>query len=156
MASSKSMHWAWAGVFLLGLGMLIAGALNGNIWYDEGYSVALVRQDFAQIWQLTAIDVHPPLYYWMAHAVYLAAGESILAYRLLSVAGMVATALLGAVVVRRMFGERAGLAFSALGSLLAAHLPSDVLEKGFGVFLIVLALFRLRGAFAARKQRQKR
>ena len=48
------------------------------------------------------------------------------------------------------------LAFSALGSLLAAHLPSDVLEKGFGVFLIVLALFRLRGAFAARKQRQKR
>ena len=36
MASSKRMRWAWAGVFLLGLGMLIAGALSGNIWYDEG------------------------------------------------------------------------------------------------------------------------
>ena len=38
------------------------------------------------------------------------------------------------------------LAFSALFSLLAAHLPSAVLEKGFGVFLIVLALIRLRDA----------
>ena len=36
------------------------------------------------------------------------------------------------------------LLFSALGSLLAAYLPADALEKGFGVFLIVLALIRLR------------
>ena len=43
------------------------------------------------------------------------------------------------------------LAFSALGSLLAAHLPSEALEKGFGVFLVVLALFRLKNAFFPRK-----
>lgn len=36
------------------------------------------------------------------------------------------------------------LVFSALGALLAAHLPSDALEKGFGVFLIALAFFRLK------------
>ena len=157
MASSKRMHWAWAGVFLLGLGMLIAGALNGNIWYDEGYSVALVRQDFAQIWQLTAIDVHPPLYYWMAHAVYLAVGESILAYRLLSVAGMVATALLGPVVVRRMFGERAGLAFSALVLFLpfSQHMAWQIRMYSWSMFTVsvcFLAALRLMSAAHANER----
>lgn len=42
------------------------------------------------------------------------------------------------------------LAFSALTALLAAHLPSDVLERGFGVFLIALALVRLRAVFRKR------
>ncbi|WP_297035658.1 glycosyltransferase family 39 protein [uncultured Enorma sp.] len=157
MASSKRMHWAWAGVFLLGLGMLIAGALNGNIWYDEGYSVALVRQNFAQIWQLTAIDVHPPLYYWMAHAVYLAVGESILAYRLLSVAGMVAAALLGPVVVRRMFGERAGLAFSALVLFLpfSQHMAWQIRMYSWSMFTVsvcFLAALRLMSAAHANER----
>ena len=38
------------------------------------------------------------------------------------------------------------LVFSALGSLLAARLPSAVLERGFGAFLIVLALVRVHAA----------
>lgn len=45
------------------------------------------------------------------------------------------------------------LVFSALGSLLAAHLPSAVLERGFGVFLIVLALIRLRAALLKKSAR---
>ena len=39
------------------------------------------------------------------------------------------------------------LVFSALSSLLAARLPSAVLERGFGVFLIVLAILRLRNLY---------
>ena len=45
------------------------------------------------------------------------------------------------------------LAFSALGSLLAARLPSALLERGFGGFLIVLALVRVRAVF--RKKRMQ-
>lgn len=43
------------------------------------------------------------------------------------------------------------LIFSALGALAAANLPSDALEKGFGIFLIVLALFRLKGVVFPKK-----
>lgn len=39
------------------------------------------------------------------------------------------------------------LLFSAAGALLAAHLPSAALEKGFGAFLIVLAAIRAAGLF---------
>ena len=47
------------------------------------------------------------------------------------------------------------LAVSALGSLLAAHLPNAALETAFGVFLIVLALFRLRKAVMSPEFSQK-
>lgn len=42
---------------------------------------------------------------------------------------------------------------SALFSLLAAVLPSSILRTGFGVFLIVLSLFRLRSALFLQKGR---
>jgi uncharacterized membrane protein YfcA len=40
------------------------------------------------------------------------------------------------------------LLFSAMGALLATSLPSELLKKGFGVFLIVLAFITFRGAIA--------
>ena len=45
------------------------------------------------------------------------------------------------------------LVFSALGSLLAARLPSAVLERGFGAFLIVLALVRVHAAVPKKRAR---
>lgn len=48
------------------------------------------------------------------------------------------------------------LVFSALGSLLAAHLPPALLERGFGVFLIVLAFFRLAKNFSAAGRRARK
>ncbi|MFJ4248603.1 hypothetical protein [Pseudomonas sp. NPDC089741] len=37
------------------------------IWYDEAYSLLLAREAPARIWALTALDVHPPLYYVLLH-----------------------------------------------------------------------------------------
>ena len=39
------------------------------------------------------------------------------------------------------------LAFSALGTFLAYRLPSEILRRAFGVFLIILSVFQFRGAF---------
>lgn len=43
------------------------------------------------------------------------------------------------------------LATSAISSLAAAALPSEILQKGFGVFLIVLACFGLKKALTKSK-----
>ena len=40
------------------------------------------------------------------------------------------------------------LAFSVLGTLLAYHLPSQVLRRACGVFLIILSVFQFRRAFS--------
>lgn len=47
------------------------------------------------------------------------------------------------------------LAFSVLGSLLAAYLPSAALKKGFGIFLVILSFFQLKAAFSAKKMHKK-
>ena len=44
------------------------------------------------------------------------------------------------------------LVFSALSSLLAAYLPAALLERGFGIFLILLALVRIRKLFPRAKR----
>lgn len=48
------------------------------------------------------------------------------------------------------------LLFSVPGALLATCLPSAALERAFGAFLIVLSLFRFRGAFAGRRSLRTR
>lgn len=47
------------------------------------------------------------------------------------------------------------LLFSALFSLLAVALPAAALKKGFGVFLVVLSFFELRGALAQTKEKSR-
>lgn len=42
------------------------------------------------------------------------------------------------------------LFFSALGSLLAYVLPGEILRRAFGAFLLVLAVFQLRGVLGER------
>ena len=41
-------------------------ALSDNIWADEAYTFAMLPHSFGEIWQITAADVHPPLYYFAA------------------------------------------------------------------------------------------
>lgn len=41
------------------------------------------------------------------------------------------------------------LAFSVLGTLLAYRLPSDILRRSFGVFLVILSVFQFKNAFSS-------
>ena len=45
--------------------ILCMANLKQSIWLDESYSAYLTRFDFAKIWGLTAVDVHPPFYYFL-------------------------------------------------------------------------------------------
>lgn len=38
--------------------------LTSSIWFDESYSAYLIRGNFREIWSLTAVDVHPPFFYF--------------------------------------------------------------------------------------------
>lgn len=45
--------------------LLCALNLQQSIWFDESYGAYLTRFGFWDIWNLTAVDVHPPLYYFL-------------------------------------------------------------------------------------------
>ncbi len=78
----KHIHIA---VIIIGIIFLSLCAFHTSLWFDESYSVAIAKHNFAEIWQITGNDVHPALYYWALHIIYLIFGNSILAFRLFSV-----------------------------------------------------------------------
>lgn len=65
-----------------------------NIWWDEGWSIWLSKQDWAAIALRTASDEHPPLHYWMLHIWNTVAGPDVFSGRFLSVAFGVLTVAL--------------------------------------------------------------
>lgn len=106
--------WLYWIVFVLGLGLHLAGAFHGNIWFDESYSVALARHPLPELLSMAATDVHPPAYYVMLRLVALVSGTSITAERLFSVAGVATLAALGWTHIRRDLGLSIATCYSAL------------------------------------------
>lgn len=100
-------------IIIVGIIFVSLGAFHSNIWFDEAYSVALSRHDFADIWKIGGHDVHPILYYWLLRIVSLIS-EKIIILRLFSVIPIVILGILGYTHIRKDFGEKTGLIFSAL------------------------------------------
>jgi len=101
-------------LLVVGGGFLLVSVFQSNIWFDESYSVAIASHSFSEIWSIGSHDVHPVLYYWMLHLVYLAFGSSIIAFRLFSVLGSMAMAVLGVTCVAKDFGRTTGWLFAFL------------------------------------------
>lgn len=85
-----------------------AGSVDRPLWFDEGYSIYFAGASPLDTAVLTAVDIHPPFYYWTLQLWTLLAGWNELSVRLYSAAvGTLTVALLLAFGVRA-FGRRAG------------------------------------------------
>lgn len=98
--------WVLLAVLILGFGLRLHRLGTQNIWWDEGHAVWTARQSLRQVTQITAHDVHPPLYLWMLHGWMRLVGDSEFAVRYLSVIGGMLTLALTYVVARRLVGRR--------------------------------------------------
>lgn len=109
MKKTKIIHLS---VIILGIIFIFIPAFHSNIWFDESYSVAIASKGFGEIWSITGHDVHPSLYYWMLHIIYLIFGSKILIYRLFSTLSIVILGVIGYTHIRKDFGEKTGILFS--------------------------------------------
>ncbi len=127
-------------VLVAGAAMLVASAFHGAVWFDESYSIAIAWHSFADIWRIGANDVHPVLFYWCLHVLYLAFGLNVLAYRLFTVAGIVALGVLGVTHVRRDFGPRVGVLFSffVLFAPCSAYLGLQIRMYSWAAFAVAV------------------
>ena len=101
-------------IIVLGIIFILLSAFHEDIWFDESYSVAIAKHSFADIWNITGNDVHPALYYWMLHVLYLIFGNNVIIYRLFSVLAVAILGVLGYTHIRKDFGENTGMLFSFL------------------------------------------
>ncbi len=85
---------------------LIIGLMQ-SVWFDEAYSITLAKNSFSGIINLTAVDVHPPFYYFLLHSWGGIFGWSEIALRSLSAVAMGGAVVFAGILVKKLFGYRA-------------------------------------------------
>jgi 4-amino-4-deoxy-L-arabinose transferase-like glycosyltransferase len=103
-------------IVLIGLFLRAYHLAGESFWIDESFSVWMAKQSLPQIVQNTAVDVHPPLYYFILHYWVALFGTSEFAVRFLSVIFGVLAIPMIYLVGRLLFDEEVGL----LGALILA------------------------------------
>jgi mannosyltransferase len=134
-----------ASILLLAAALRFYRLAGQSLWSDEGNSVALAQAGLAEIAARTALDIHPPLYYWLLHFWMRLFGQSEVAVRSLSA---VAAVLLVAVIYRlgaRLFDRRAGL----MAAFIAAVSPFQVYYAQEARMYALLALLGALTVWAA-------
>lgn len=143
----RNIYLLYAGLVLIGFGLfLYLGSIDTLIIYDEVYSENLINYSFLEILQVTAHDVHPPLYYWGLKAYSNLLCDSILVLRSFSALGMLSVFLLGCFPIRRLFGHRVALFFILLIIIfpVSQYLGVDIRMYSWTMFFVLAcALFAL-------------
>ena len=98
---------------LVSIGIFLSLTLTrltaSSIWFDEAFSAYIIRFDWADLTHYTAIDVHPPLYYYLLKLWSLLFGSSLASLRAMSVfLGVVAIVLLY-FLVKKVFKRPAAM-----------------------------------------------
>jgi len=91
-------------------------SMSTDIWYDELFSMEFACRDISEMIQLTAADVHPPLYYIVIHFfVFIFEKiniDAVVAAKLASVVPFIILYIYGITSVRKRFGIFTGGIFS--------------------------------------------
>lgn len=107
------LGWKDVAILAVGIGLYVTIALatitKFSIWFDEAFSAYIIRFDFWQIAAYTAVDVQPPLYYWLLKLWSLLFGTSELALRSMSVFWGSIALIFGYLLIRRLFTRKAAM-----------------------------------------------
>jgi mannosyltransferase len=128
---------------LFGYGLRLYRLGDQNIWWDEGHAVWTARHSVREVADITAHDVHPPLYLWMLHGWMRLVGESEFALRYLSLIGGLLTVSLTYVVARRLTGRRPALLATLLIAAARFHIwwSQETRMYIWAAFLALLSLY---------------
>ena len=140
-------------VIIFGIIFNVISIFQPNLWFDESYSVGIASKSFAEIWTIGGNDVHPILYYWILHIIYLATSfansinVTIIAYRIFSFICIALLGILGYTHIRKDFGEKTGLFFSFFSYFLPAICiySAEVRMYSLAILLVtILAIYAYR------------
>jgi mannosyltransferase len=111
-----------------------------SLWGDEGNSVALSLRDLASITNGAALDIHPPLYYYLLHYWMLVFGSGEIAVRGLS--ALIGTALVWVTFLagRRLFGYPTALVAALLSAISPLQIQYSQETRMYALAALLAAL----------------
>lgn len=102
-------------------GVLVLSALVCNtrtVDWDEAYSIRMItKYSFSEMFRVTALDIHPPLYYVLLRLYSMVFGTSVFALKMMSVAITALVMVLGITKVRKYWGPGAAFLFNLVAGL---------------------------------------
>lgn len=101
-------------VVIGGVIMYMMLTISKDVWTDETYTFALINHGFADIWRLTAADVHPPLYYFLLKLFLQLFGYSLTAAKVFSIIPYGLLIAIGGFQLRKLFCAKTSVLFMIL------------------------------------------
>jgi len=134
---------ATCATLLLAFFLRVYRLADKNIWWDEGWSIWLAKQDFVAIALRTAADEHPPLHYWMLQVWIALFGSSAYAGRFLSVVFGVLTIALLYPKGREGWGSWVGILAAFILAISRFHIwwSQDIKNYTPSIFFAFLAVW---------------
>ena len=100
--------------FVVVLALLPLGLIfNDNVWFDEAYTLALIRHDYGELLDILKTDMHPPLYFLSLKAFSGLFGYSLIATKIFSVLGYSAAVLGGSLMIKKHFNAQTAVFYAA-------------------------------------------
>lgn len=134
-------------IIVLGIIFISLSIFHTNMWFDESYTVGIVRHSFNEIWNIGKNDVHPIFYYDCLHILYLIFGQNLIVYRIFSCLAIAILGIMGYTHIRKDFGEKTGFLFSFLILFLpvSATFAGEIRMYSFGMLLgTIMAIYAYR------------
>lgn len=89
------------------LTVLSLGNMHWSIWFDEAYGAFMIHLSPVEMVGYTAVDVHPPFYYFMLKTWQVMFGSSEVALRSFSLVCLLLAMVIGYFLLRKLFGRMA-------------------------------------------------
>ena len=113
-------------ILAIGFIFFVSLIFNNNVWYDESFTTSIVKHTYTEIWNITAKDVHPPLYYYIVKGISQIFNYNLVVMRFCSIAGALALVILGLFPIKRLFGKKCSIIFSILAIFMPVMLNTGL------------------------------
>ena len=132
---SENHFWSCILFFiLLFMTLTLAIGMAQSVWFDEAYSITLAKKSVEELIHLTAIDVHPPVYYLFLHFWGGIFGFNELSLRVSSLIMMATAIILMAELLKKLFSKR----FAVFATFLLCLSPM-LIRYGFEIRMYAMA-----------------
>lgn len=112
ITKNKKIELIYFAIIILGALFIILPAFHTNLWFDESFTVALIRHDFTDVINIGKTDVHPILYYLLVKLIFNITNGNIVLIRLFSSIPVIIMAILGFTHIRKDLGDKVGILYT--------------------------------------------
>lgn len=131
-------------VIVVCTGVMLLLCIHQSLTYDEAYTIGMINRSYADIVEITANDVHSPLYYFVLKFFCGALGDfQIYATKLFSVIFFVGHLVLGGVFCRKIYSRKVEFYWLVLNGFMPAMViqAASVRMYSMGLFFFTLTAY---------------